>query len=147
MNSRVVKKARSISERTYFSSVFNLGRRRAQFFGIFLNDAGEAGQFLNAGARQPLGHSDLIAQHPYTDGAAHPDWFLGKVDALAVRWEQVFNTPHLRGVLCEYKLTTPLRPEMLEIALTKTDVAFTIGSDRAPHNGRKITRRKYFASR
>lgn len=72
---------------------------------------------------------DLIAQHPFTDVAAHPDWFLGKVDTLAVRWEQVFNTLQSHAVLCEYNLTTPLHPEIFEIARTKTDVAFTIGSD------------------
>lgn len=72
---------------------------------------------------------DLIAQHPHTDVAAHPDWFLGKVDRLAVRWEDVFNTLQSHGVLCEYNFTTPLHPEIFEIARTKTDVAFTIGSD------------------
>lgn len=79
--------------------------------------------------RQVEGYFDLITRHPYTDIAAHPDWFLGNVQPSTVRWEEVFNTFKSRGVLCEYNLTTPLHPDILNIAMTKTAVEFTIGSD------------------
>ena len=71
----------------------------------------------------------LVARHPFTDVAAHPDRFLGAVDPLAAGWEKIFSDFSRHKVICEYNLTTPLRAEILAIAIDQTDVHFTIGSD------------------
>ena len=90
--------------------------------------AGYHGKKLNS-PDEALRYFRLVAGYPYTDIVAHPDWFLGKVDRLAINWEVIFNTFSDSGVLCEYNLTTPLHPEILYLAIHNTEVSFTIGSD------------------
>ena len=79
---------------------------------------------------------ELVMRHPFSDGAAHPDRFLGSVDPLSVGWEEIFKGFSRTNVLCEYNLTTPLHPQILEIAINRTDVNFVIGSD--THDFRNI---------
>jgi hypothetical protein len=83
---------------------------------------------------------ERVVLHEYTDVVAHPDRFLGSVDTLLVKWEDVFNTFKSREIRCEYNLTTPLRPEILAIAMQRTDVNFVIGSD--THDFRSIAVRR-----
>ena len=81
-----------------------------------------------------------VAHHPYTDGVAHPDRFLGSVNTLSIGWEKIFNDFYDGGVLCEYNLTTPLHSEILEIAILHSDVKFMINSD--THDFRSIAVRR-----
>ena len=83
-------------------------------------------------ASSPLQAQALLARmvsHPYTDVIAHPDTFLGSFDRRACDWRATFQHMARCGVLCEYNLTTPLPPDLFEIARDQSDVRFVIGSD------------------
>ena len=82
----------------------------------------------------------MVALHTYTDVVAHPDRFLGSVDTLSVNWENILNNFKSHEIVCEYNLTTPLRPEIMEIAMKRTNVNFVIGSD--THDFRSIAVRR-----
>lgn len=70
-----------------------------------------------------------VIRHPYCDILAHPDASLGPTGLEASAWRDLFQEMEQRGVLCEYNLTTPLRDEILDIALADSGVQFVIGSD------------------
>jgi histidinol phosphatase-like PHP family hydrolase len=80
-------------------------------------------------ANQVEKYFELVAQYPYSDGVAHPDRFLGSVDALTIDWESIFKNLKSHEVWCDYNLTMPLRPEILDIAINRTQVNFMIASD------------------
>ena len=82
----------------------------------------------------------FVSNHLYTDVVAHPDRFLGGVDTLSINWEQIFNNFKSHENICEYNLTTPLRPEILAVAMERTNVNFIIGSD--THDFRSIAVRR-----
>jgi histidinol phosphatase-like PHP family hydrolase len=91
-------------------------------------------------ARQVEMYFKYIALHTYSDVVAHPDRFLGSVDTLSINWEDVFNNFKSNEIVCEYNLTTPLRPEIMTIAMHRTNVNFVIGSD--THDFRSIAVRR-----
>jgi len=91
-------------------------------------------------AEQVEEHYGLVACHPFSDAAAHPDRFLGEIDPLAVDWEKIFNDFSSHKVMCEYNLTTPLHPDILAVAKDRTEVNFVIGSD--THDFRNIAARR-----
>lgn len=82
----------------------------------------------------------LVARNKYSDIAGHPDKFLGKVDTKSIHWEDIFNNFYSHEILCEYNLTTPLRKEILDIAIHKTEVNFVISSD--VHDFRSLATRR-----
>ena len=82
----------------------------------------------------------FVSNHHYSDVIAHPDRFLGSVDTLSINWEHVFKIFKSHEINCEYNLTTPLRPEILAVAMERTDVNFIIGSD--THDFRSIAVRR-----
>ena len=90
----------------------------AGYHGRGLRDPTEAEEFLHR-----------VIRHPHTDVIAHPDRFLGPFDVLRCDWDALFEEMARRHVLCEYNLTTPLRDELLTLALAVPDLQFVIGSD------------------
>lgn len=91
-------------------------------------------------AEQAEAYFGTVADFEYTDVVAHADRFLGSVDPLLIDWESVFNRFESRMIACEYNLTTPLRAEILAVALEQTGVNFIIGSD--THDFRNIGPRR-----
>jgi hypothetical protein len=67
--------------------------------------------------------------HPFTDILAHPDAYLGNFDARRCNWKKVFKKMEERGILCEYNLTSPLVPDIFNLATEQSGLIFAITSD------------------
>lgn len=91
-------------------------------------------------AAQVEDYYSMVAENPYSDIIGHPDKFLGSVNRLTVDWEKIFQTFFKHGVICEYNLSTPLLPEVFNIAAHQTEVNFTISSDM--HDFRNLATRR-----
>lgn len=86
-----------------------------------------------------------MINHPLTVVLAHPDAFLGEHSAvmpgpMAGVWRAVFQHMAELGVLCEYNLNTPLKPEVFRIARDESGMKFVIGSDL--HDFRQLSTRR-----
>lgn len=81
-----------------------------------------------------------MIDHTCTDVIAHPDAFLGDFDSRRCDWQTIFNRMEEREIICEYNLTSPLAPELFDVANTYSDVRFAISSD--IHDFRDVSTRR-----